>query len=70
MEKYKNPIPHVDDEDQSRHYYASFYFEEPVTREEAMHGINNVIAENGGKMPQGFVRMGQPKSIRFKLPQE
>jgi hypothetical protein len=69
MSKYKNPIPHVDDEYESKHYFAGFTFEEPVTKEEAMQGINNVIAENGGKLPDNFVSMGRSRSMRFTLPQ-
>ena len=54
---YKNPSPSVDDEYEGRYYSAGFTFEKDVTKEEAMRGINNVISENGGKLPDDFVHM-------------
>lgn len=62
---YKNPIPSVDDECVSKIYSMSFTFDEKVTLEEAVEGINELLSEHGGKIPPAWVRMGEPKSIRF-----
>jgi len=50
MRKYKNPVPSVDDEYVSKKYSILFTFEEDVTQDEAINGINELIAQNNGKI--------------------
>lgn len=67
--KYKNPIPSVDDEQVSKKYSLVFTFHENVTIEEATGGINQLLEENGGKIRQEWIHMGEPKEMRYALPQ-
>jgi hypothetical protein len=66
---YKNPVPSVEDEYVSKKYSITFTFEEGATPEEAVSGINNLITKNGGMIPKEWVRMGEPRAIRYSLPQ-
>ena len=68
--KYKNPIPSVNDKRQSKRYSICFNFEEEVTLEEAVAGINDLLKENGGVIPEGWVEMGSPITTRYALPQK
>lgn len=70
MSRYKNPIPNIDDKPVAKKYYIAFTFEERVTKEEATEGINNLIAENGGKVSENWVGMGEYPTIRYALPQK
>lgn len=67
---YKNPIPNVDDEYVAKTYSVAFTFEDNVTRSEAADGINRLIKENGGKLPEEWVRMAGPGTIRYASPQK
>lgn len=67
--KYKNPIPSVDDERVSKSYSLVFDFPENVSRQEAVEGINRLLDEHEGKIPKEWVRMGEPKDLRYALPQ-
>ncbi|MDF2879614.1 MAG: hypothetical protein K0R54_171 [Clostridiaceae bacterium] len=69
MGNYMNPIPSVDDKPVSRKYYMSFTFEEPVTHEEAVEGINNLLSENKGKVSNGWIKMGEKPTMRYALSQ-
>ncbi|WP_097005341.1 hypothetical protein [Lacrimispora amygdalina] len=69
MSKFKNPIPSLDDERVSKTYSVVFKFPENVTREEAVIGINNLLEENGGKIPKNWIKMGEPISLRYALSQ-
>lgn len=63
--KYKNPIPNVDDEDTSKRFSITFEFEEEITRTEAARGITNLIKEKDGVIPSLWVKIGEPKSVRY-----
>ena len=67
---YKNPIPSFDDEYETTKYCICFTFEEKATKSEAVRGINELIEEVGGKIPAEWVQMGEPRSLRYALPQE
>lgn len=67
---YKNPVPSVNDKRQSKRYSICFNFKEEVTLEEAIAGINNLLRENGGVIPEEWVEMGSPVTMRYALPQE
>lgn len=67
---YKNPIPSVDDEYESTKYCICFTFEEKVTKSEAVRGINELLEETGGKIPAKWIQMGEPRSVRYALPQK
>ncbi len=62
MKKYINPIPTVGDnvEPASMTYTITLNFDEPVTKGEALAGINNWISENGGKIQGQWLRPGEP----------
>lgn len=68
-DKYKNPIPSVDDEYETTIFGLSFIFEEAVTIEEAAERINCLIAENGGKINAEWLHMGKDRRLRYALPQ-
>lgn len=67
---YKNPIPSVDDEYVSRKYTITFSFGDPVSLDEAVEGINDLLSHNGGKVSRKWVKIGEPKNIRYTLPQD
>lgn len=67
--KYKNPIPSVDDERVSKTYSVVFNFPENVSQQEAVEGINRVLEKHKGKIPNEWVRMGEPIEMRYALPQ-
>lgn len=69
MGKYKNPMPSIEDELVSRKYTVGFTFVENATLDEAVEGINNLIAEHGGKIPRSWIKMGEPRGIRYHKPQ-
>lgn len=62
---YKNPIPSLDDEDVSKKYYISFTFNEYVSHDDAVKGINDLIKQNGGTIPREWIRMGEPSHLRL-----
>lgn len=62
---FKNPIPSLDDEYVSERYCLVFKFDEPVTLSMAAGGINNLISENGGVIPEAWIRMGHPKCLKL-----
>lgn len=61
---YKNPIPNLDDENASKKYSLVFTFETEVTHDEAVKGINDLIASNGGIIDKKWVLMGTPTILR------
>ena len=63
--RYKNPIPSLDDQYQSKKVFICFDFESPVTQEEAARGLTELIAENGGKIPKEWIKFGDNKNIRY-----
>lgn len=67
--KYKNPIPSVDDERVSKTYSIVFNFPANVNQQEAVEGINQLLKEREGKIPNEWVRMGEPIEMRYALPQ-
>lgn len=62
---FKNPIPSLDDEYVSERYCLVFKFDEPVTLSVAASGINKLILENGGVIPEDWIRMGNPKCLKL-----
>lgn len=66
MNKYKNPIPNVEDVDTAKRFFISpiFSFEENLTLEEAAHGISQKIKENGGKIPMDWIKFAESTKIR------
>lgn len=67
---YKNPKPSVDDEHISKTYSLTFNFEEEVSLDEAVTGINELIKENDGKILKSWLKIGSNKKIRFALNQD
>lgn len=57
MREYKNPIPSLDDERVSKEFILKFEFDNYVTKEEAVEGINHIIQENGGKIDEKWLAM-------------
>ena len=46
MPKYQNPVPDIDDEEQSRTVTIPFTFPVPVTRAEAAENLNEWFRQN------------------------
>lgn len=68
MEKYKNPIPSLDDEPQSCTVELRFSFDGPVTREEAARNLTEFFTVNDVK-PNQIILTGQV-GIRYKEKQD
>lgn len=66
---YQNPVPSVDDTYVSQHWGISFTFPEPVDKDDAVAGIQTLLDENNGKIPEEWIRMGEPKHLRLAAPQ-
>lgn len=66
---YQNPIPSLDDTYVSQHWGISFTFPEAVDKEDAVAGIQKLLDENDGKIPEEWIRMGEPKHLRLAAPQ-
>lgn len=63
MKKYENPIPIIVNEVVSDKVTICFEFPGLVTQKEAAEGINQLIAENGGKLKQEWIVLDNPKRI-------
>lgn len=64
---YKNPVPDLDDEPQSRAVTITFRFEDPVTRSEAADNINEWFKQN--RVTSDMVRLADMIGCRYKQPQ-
>ena len=58
---WKNPIPQLDPDFEAKEYSIVFKFQEYVTPEEAVEGINNMIATNGGKIKKEWLHPREKK---------
>ena len=67
---WRNPIPQLDEDFESTRYSIQFKFDYFATPEEAVKGINNVIAENGGKVKVEWLRPGSDNRARLVFPEE
>lgn len=65
---YKNPIPDVDDIREAKRFIVSpvFTYDRAMTLEEAAKGIEQLIRDNGGKIPANWVQFAEKPQIRRK----
>lgn len=58
---YQNPIITEDTAFKHKDFYISFHFDKYMSDEEALESFNQMLAENGGKLPQRWLRCGKVK---------
>ena len=64
---YRNPIPSVDDEPQSRNVVIAFTFPESVTKKEAAAHLVKYISENG--LTENAIHLVGEVTMRYATPQ-
>lgn len=67
---YKNPKPSLDDEHVGKEFLIRFSFEDYLSMEEAVNGINHFLQKNNGKIDKKWVRFAGDIRLRLVAPEE
>ena len=67
---YKNPKPSLDDESVGKEFLIRFSFNDYLTIEEAVNGINQFLHKNSGKIDKKWVKFAGNIRLRLADPEE